>query len=211
MRMIAVPLPTEGNLLIGTVACVLVINFHHDAFGYPPAVGILGRSKTCLSCHRDNGPWKDDEKTILDILDNDSRQSIKQTDESFLIRIKRGEVKTLLTVIGRKKWDEVKRPLRNAWLYVDPKTIETSSLSKFAPGWEINLPMSCRLVGDRLEGYEDANITVLPMTIRPSDAARDGEVLLQVMVAGGETVKGKPGEGMVGNYYERKVALRVTE
>lgn len=49
------------------------------------------------------------------------------------------------------------------------------------------------------------------MSIRPTDAAQDAEVALQVMLTKGESVKGKPKEGMVGNYIERKVYLKVHE
>ena len=180
-------------------------------FAYPPAVGILGKAKNCQSCHVSNGNWKDDGKIVIDIFDKETKKSFKQPDESFLIEGKRGEVKTVLTVIGRTKDDTSEAPYRNAWLYVDPKTIESASLSKFAPGWDVNLPMSCRIVGDILEGYEGAKITVLPMTIRPSDAAQDAELILQVMLTKGESLKGKPKEGMISNYFERKVKLKVTD
>ncbi|OFX17365.1 MAG: hypothetical protein A2Z18_04780 [Armatimonadetes bacterium RBG_16_58_9] len=116
-----------------------------------------------------------------------------------------------MTVIGRAKGDLAPPPYRNAWLYVDPAQIEASSLSKFAPGWEVNLPMSCRIVGDAVKGYEGATVTALPMTVRPWDAARDSTIVLQVMLTRGESVKGKPTEGMVGNYFERTVRLKVLE
>ena len=185
--------------------------FSEEVWAYPPAVGILGEAKNCLSCHVNNGPWRDDGLTIIDILDKETKKSLKQIDGSFLIEVRRGEKKTILTVIGRSKEDREEPPYRNAWLYVDTRTIGTTSLSKFAPGWDVNLPMSCRLVGDRLEGYENAKITVLPMTIQPSDAAQDAELMLQVMPTKGEAVKGKPKEGMIGNYFERKVKLKVVD
>ncbi len=118
--------------------------------------------------------------------------------------------KTVLTVIGRAKGD-AKVPRRNAWLYVDPAQIDSSALSKFAPGWDVNLPMSCRIVGDKLPEHEGAALTVLPMTVRPTDAARDAEVELQAMLTRGESVKGKPAEGLSANYLQRKVQLRVLD
>ena len=180
-------------------------------FAYPPAVGILGKAKDCSSCHINNGPWRDDGKTIIDILDKETKRSFKQLDGGFLIEVKRGEPKTVLTVIGLSTEGEKEAPYRNAWLYVDPKTIESSSLSKFAPGWDVDLPMACRIVGDKLEGFDGAKITVLPMTIRPLDAAQDAEVILLVMLTKGESVKGKPREGLIGNYFERKVKLKVKD
>lgn len=71
--------------------------------------------------------------------------------------------------------------------------------------------MACRIVGDKLEGFDGAKITVLPMTIRPTDAAQDAEVILLVMLTKGESVKGKPREGLIGNYFERKVKLKVKD
>lgn len=179
------------------------------AYAYPPAVGILSNSKNCISCHVNNGPWKDDGKTIIDILDRETKKSFKQPDGSFLIEIKRGEQKTVLTVIGNMKDNSIDAPYRNAWLYIDPTTIGTNSLSKFAPGWDVNLSISCRLVGDNLPGYENADITSLPMTIQPTSIAEDAEIQLQVMLTGGESVKGNAQEGMVGNYYEKRVLLIV--
>ncbi len=179
------------------------------AYAYPPAVGILSNSRNCISCHANNGPWKDDSKIIIDILDRETKKSFKQPDGSFLIETNRGEQKTVLTVIGRKKDNSIAAPYRNAWLYIDPTTIGTNSLSKFAPGWDVNLSISCRLVGDNLPGFENADITSSPMTIQPSSNAEDAEIQLQVMLTKGESVKGNAQEGMLGNYFEKKVKLIV--
>ncbi|HEC41397.1 MAG TPA: hypothetical protein ENI20_01030 [Bacteroides sp.] len=179
------------------------------AYAYPPAVGILSNSKNCISCHTNNGPWKNDGKIIIDILDRETKKSFKQPDGSFLIETKRGEQLTVLTVIGRKKDDSIAAPYRNAWLYIDPSTIGANSLSKFAPGWDVNLSISCRLVGDNLPGYENADITSLPMTIQPTNNAEDADIQLQVMLTKGESVKGNAQEGMLGNYFEKKVKLVV--
>lgn len=178
---------------------------------YPPAVSILGPSRNSLTCHVNNGPWSDETKTIVDVLDKDTGQSLKQAEGSFLIEAKRGQAKTVITVIGRSKDDTAPAPRRNAWLYQDPTQRETGSLSKFAPGWSVNLPMSCRLVGDAPKGFEGAKVTALPMTLRPGDDARDAELELQVMLTSGEAVKGSATDGMLGNYFERRVRLRVIE
>lgn len=178
---------------------------------YPPAVGILGPSRNCLACHVNNGPWKDQSGVIIDILDKSSGKSLKQGDGTFSISARRGEAKTVLTVIG---WRAQKRgaiPFRNAWLYVDPKRVaDSTSLNKFAPGWTVNLPMSCRVVGDPAQPYAGDHTTVLPMTVRAGDdAPAETEIELQVMLTRGESVKGKPDQGMEGNYFERKVRLKV--
>ncbi|MDP1728515.1 MAG: hypothetical protein Q8M15_17150 [Bacteroidota bacterium] len=180
-----------------------------SAQAYPPGVGILTNSTSCLSCHENNGPWKDDANTIIDILDKDTKLSLKQTDGTFLIEVKKGEQKTVLTVIGSRINNSIPASYRNAWLYIDPATIGKSSLSKFAPNWDVNLPMSCRLVGDNLKGYEDASITSLPMTIQPLEHAMDAELSLQVMLTKGESIKGSSKEGMSGSYFERKVKLKI--
>jgi hypothetical protein len=180
-------------------------------FSYPPAVGILGKAKSCMSCHVNNGPWTDEQKTIIDVLDKETMKSLRQPDGIFQIEAKRGQQKTVLTVIGRAKDDEAPSPYRNAWTYVDPARIETNSLSKFAPGWAVNLQMSCRVVGDNLPGFEGARITVLPMTIQPLDDAKDAELQLQVMLTKGESIKGDAKKGMLGNYFERKVKVKVIE
>lgn len=197
---------------IVTVAAGLALTLLPErAAGYPPAVGILGKAKGCLACHANNGPWQDDAATVIDIVDQASGSSLKQPDGSFSITASRGETRTVLTVLGRVRGDSALPPYRNAWLYVDPSTIATGSLSKFAPGWEVNLPMGCRIAGDRLALFDGALISVLPMTVRAGDGARDAEIALQVMLTRGESVKGKPKEGMIGSYFERRVHLRVMD
>ncbi len=181
-----------------------------SAAAYPPGVGILAKNRSCASCHVSNGPWAEGARTIIDVLDAKTKQSLRGPDTVITIAVPRGATRTVLTVIGRMAGEE-SPPRRNAWLYVDPSQIETSALSKFAPGWEVNLPMSCRIVGDRLEGYDAAYVTVLPMTVRPSDAARDAELELQVMLTAGEAVKGKGKEGLISNLFVRKVLLQVLE
>ncbi len=192
------------------VVLFLMINFF-EAVAYPPAVGLVGKAKNCLSCHANNGPWKDDDRLIIDIIDKETQKSLKRSDGSFLLEVKRGEIKTILTIIGRKGGNTEETPYRNAWLYVDPNTIKTSSLTKFAPGWNVNLPMACRIIGDNIDIYKGSNITVLPMSIRPTDTAINAELTLQVMLTKGESVKGKPKEGMIGNYFKRIVNFRVID
>jgi hypothetical protein len=181
------------------------------ALAYPPAVGILSTSKDCLSCHVNNGPWQSESDVIIDILDKNSGRSLKQSDGTFLVSARRGELKTVVTVIGTTARHGIPSPYRNAWLYVDPERIaDSSSLNKFAPGWSVNLPMSCRVVGDAVELYPGAHATALPMTLRAGDdAPAETRLELQVMLTRGESVKAKPAEGMEGNYFRRTVTLRV--
>lgn len=195
--------------LLKGILTVAIILGSSSAQAYPPAVGILGKSPACTTCHVSNGPWTDETRTIIDIVDGNTKQSLRSEDGSFLIEVQRGDTRTILTVIGCTK--ECAAPLRNGWLYVDPQQIATSGLSKFAPGWDVNLPMACRIVGDKLDAYPDAHITVLPMTVRPMDAARNAALELQVMLTKGESVKGKAKEGLVSNYFVRTVNLKVVD
>ena len=71
--------------------------------------------------------------------------------------------------------------------------------------------MSCRLVGDNHKAFEGAKITVLPMTVRPTGAAKDADVEWQILMTSGEAVKGDAKQGLRQNYYERKVRLKVEE
>jgi len=89
--------------------------------------------------------------------------------------------------------------------------IGTNSISKFVQGWAVNLQMACRLIGDKLKGFENAEITALPMTVQPLYNANDGELMLQVMITKGESVKGNAKIGMLGNYFERKLILKVNK
>lgn len=55
-------------------------------------------------------------------------------------------------------------PYSNAWLYVDPERIkDASALNKFAPGWSVNLPMFCRVVGDASDAYPNGSSSPVPV------------------------------------------------
>ncbi len=181
------------------------------AAAYPPAVGIVGKSRSCTSCHASNGPWKDEAKTIVDILDGVTRRSLRQPDGRFMLMVERGKTRTVIAVIGRKVGDKTLPPTRNAWLYVDPTRIETASLSKFAPGWDVNLPLGCRVVGDKVPEYPGAAVTAASMIVRPGDAAQDAELELQVMLTTGKSAKGNPDKWLKANYLVRKVILKVLD
>lgn len=199
-----------GMAGVGLICLLLGVAAGRPALGYPPAVGILGESRNCAACHESNGPWKDDAGLIIDLLDKGTGKSLKQADGTFLIAAKRNEPMTLLTVIGSRKASGAPPSHRNAWLYIDPQLIkDRAAMSKFGPGWEVNLPMSCRLVGDACEAYPDDPVTALPLTVRPGPEAKDAEIELQVMLTTGESVKGKAKEGLVSSYFERKVKIVV--
>lgn len=201
----------NSKLVLSVLTGITVILATATTVAYPPAVGIMGKSRSCLNCHINNGNWVDGTSLIVDILDKETNKSLKQPDGSFLLSARRNQAVTVLTIIGYKTTDVNLIPHRNAWLYTDPEKIESSSLSKFPPGWQVNLPMACRLVGDKHEAYPDGHITVLPMTVRPSDSAIDGAAILQFMLTSGDIVKGDAKRGMTGDYFERTVRFRVIE
>lgn len=179
-------------------------------FAYPPAVGITGKAKNCLVCHVSNGPWQDDTNLIIDLLDKGTGKSFKQSDGTFLVAVKPNVILEIITVIGVTK-EGGEAPHRNAWLYVNPTTLtEKDSEAWFGQGWWVNLPLSCRLVGDSLPSYPGANITALSMLIKAHENAKDSQLQLQVMLTKGDAVKGKPKEGTIGSYFERTVFLKVS-
>jgi len=49
------------------------------------------------------------------------------------------------------------------------------------------------------------------MAIQPLSNAKDAEMQLQVMLTKGESMKGNATEGMIGNYFERKVILKIIQ
>jgi len=55
--------------LLIVALCVVAMAVSTVAVAYPPAVGIAGKSPSCAVCHADTGPWGDEAKTIVDILD----------------------------------------------------------------------------------------------------------------------------------------------
>jgi hypothetical protein len=194
---------------VGVIVGILGIGI--AAFAYPPATGILTPSKSCLSCHVNNGPWQDESQTIVDIIDKATGKSLKQADGSFLIEAVRFETKTVLTVIGRSAGDMSPTPYRNGWMYIDPARIPGASLSKFAAGWSVDVPLACRLVGDKVDAYPGAAVTSLPMTVRPMEDAQNVDLDLHVMLTSGESVKGDASKGLLSNYLVRTVKLRVLE
>lgn len=197
--------------LIAPVTLVLLGFTAILSWAYPPGVGITSDSRSCISCHTDTGPWRDDGHLIVDIIDAKTRASVRQTDGVFVISVPRGQTRRFLTIIGRNAADTLAPPTRNGWAYVDPSQIGAPSLSKFAPGWEIDLPMSCRAVGDTMGSFQNDHITIVPMNVRPGEAAEDADIELQLMLTTGNAVKGKANEGLIANYHLRRVRLAVTD
>jgi hypothetical protein len=197
-------------LFLGILVVCAIVLHGRPAAAYPPGVGMVSKNHNCMGCHINNGQW-DEKRTIIDVLDATTKKSLKDEHGVFRIDVPRGQTRTVLTVIGRVKGDSAPAFRRSAWMYVDPTQIETTSFSKFAPGWDVNIPLACRVVGDKLDGYDGAQITVLPMMVRPTDAARGAELELQVMLTSGESVKADPKKGMIGSYFVRKVTLKVID
>ena len=199
----------QNKTLASGLAALTLLVLAIAALAYPPAVGILGKSPNCLSCHVNNGAWTDGPDLIIDLIDQQASRSLKQSDGSFLLEIQRNQAVTLTTIIGYRKKEGQVSPYRNAWLYIDSTHITAPSLSTFPSGWDVNLPMACRLVGDKSAQYADADVTALPMTIRADSTAVDGAVLLQVMLTSGAAVKGDAKAGMIGNFFQRRLVLKI--
>ena len=186
--------------------------FERPASAYPPAVGITGKATNCLACHSNDGPWKDDENLIIDLLDKETGISTRQADGSFLLSVKRNQRHNFLAVIGRANGDTAPIPNRNGWTYVDPTQVGLDYLgAKVAPGWDADLTLSCRLVGDKNSAYDGAKITVLPITVRPTESAVDSTLDWQILMTGGEATKGDAKGSLIQNYFERRVLLKVVE
>lgn len=170
-----------------------------------PAASLEGRQKSCLSCHKNTGPWKDESKIVIDIIDPETGKSFKQEDGSFLIPVKRDEVRRVKTVLGVSS-DLEWVPECVAWLYVDPEELQKAPESslKFAPHWEVNRPFCGKRVVETIKGFEDKKVASLTMSIRPSKEAKDANVLLQVLFKSFDRT-------LVGNYFERKVNLKVLD
>ena len=177
----------------------------------PPAVGIIGNSRSCISCHANTGPWTAGPDLIVDLIDKETQQSLRQPDGSFLVTTKRGTAATAIAVIGYRGMTPEQSPHRNGWIFVDSTTIGTSSLSKFAPGWEISVPYGCKISGDSIAAYPGAAVTTAPISIRPTETAQDADVTFQTLMTSGEPVKGKPKSGLTSNYHARIVHLRITD
>lgn len=199
-------------ILGAAVPAVFVAMAALPAGAYPPAVGVTGKYRNCAACHTDNGPWKNDDSLILDLLDKETGKSLRQSDGTFLVSAKPCQKRTLLAVVGRAKGDQAPAPNRNGWTFIDPALIERGNLgSKFVSGWDVDLSMSCRLVGDKHKAYEGASVTVLPMTVRAGESAKDGELEWQILMTSGTAVKGDANQGLMQNYFERKVKFKVEE
>ena len=196
------------SLVLSFVALLGLVS---SALAYPPAVGILGSSRSSATCHACSGPWTDEFRTIVDILDGATRRSLRQPDGPFLHSVEHGKAAAVVTVVGRAQGDTIPPPTRNAWLYLDPTRLERKALSRFAPGWDVNLPMSCRIVGDPAPEYPGAAVTALPMTVMPGETAHDAELEIQILLTSGGPGKGNPDSWLRANYIVRKLSLRVVD
>jgi len=74
---------------VSTILVIIILGgFAQKVFSYPPSVGILGNAKSCMSCHVNNGPWSDEDKTIIDILDKETMKSLRQVERYLPSRSK---------------------------------------------------------------------------------------------------------------------------
>ena len=69
------------------------------ALAYPPGVGIMTNKRNCAACHPANGPWGDDAKTIVDLIDPATKKSFKAPTGEFVIEVPRNQTRAVLTVL----------------------------------------------------------------------------------------------------------------
>lgn len=81
------------------------------------------------------------------------KKSLKQADGTFPIIAKRCEAKTVYTMLGRKGLEGILSSTKNAWIYIDTISIGKSTLSNLALNWEVNLQLSCRITGDKVNNF----------------------------------------------------------
>jgi len=203
----------KGQISRVALGAALLVSLAVAVTAYPPGVGVTSSSKDCLACHVNNGPWVDNDRLIVDIVDKETKVSLRQPDGTFLLPVSRGESRTVLTVLGIRSGatGDPAPPYRNGWTYVDLDQIATPTLSKFSPGWDVTLPFACRVVGDKWSADSSAQVTILPLTVQPTATALNDEVLLQAFLCAGESVKGDATKGLTGNYVERRLLLRVVD
>lgn len=194
--------------VIGIMLITMAVLSADVSFAYPPAVGVTGNSPNCLSCHVENGPWEDDDMAAVDILDKATGKSLRQGDGSFMLSAHRNEPKTIMVVLGRRAGDTEEPPTRNGWIFVDH---QASTMTKFPEGWQANVQFGCRVVGDTMTGFEGARVTIAPMTLVAGEDARDAELTLHAMISKGTGVKGKAKEGLISNFLDRKLKLKIIE
>jgi hypothetical protein len=75
------------------VAALGLLTTAEPAVAYPPGVGILTKNRSCLSCHVANGPWSDETRTIVDVLDAGTKQSLRTSEGRFVIEVPRGRTR----------------------------------------------------------------------------------------------------------------------
>lgn len=192
------------RIFITIIATAFVFALARSIMSYPTAP-IVGRQTSCLNCHKNTGPWTDEAKTIIEMLDSQTGESLKQKDGSFLITVKRNEIKTVQVVFG-VTGDVEKAPECISWCFVDPIEQKQSSdaSNKFAPHWEVNAQYGGRFVGDKVKGYETHKIVASTMSLRPTEKAKDGKLVLQVLFP-------IAFRGLDGNYFEKQVTLKLIE
>lgn len=192
-----------AGVATGIAAATAVTGGGH-ATAYP-AASLEGRQKSCIACHQNSGPWNDESKLLIDIVDAASGKSLKTADGSFEIAVRRGEERRVRTVFGADQslpW----RPECAGWLYVDPRELETApeSSSKFAPGWAVNRAFCGKRLNEDLKEYPGKKGGGLTMTLSPREGAKDATIELQVLFKSMDPT-------LVGNYYVKRVNLKALE
>jgi hypothetical protein len=191
-------------LLCTLGALFAVVDWGQSAYGWP-AASLQSRDKDCAVCHSSANAWMDTSKLVIDIVDTKTGKSLKTTDGSFEIPVKRGSELRVNSVFGVKPGYRFP-PEMVGWLYVSPQELQSAheSDSKFAPGWQVNRAFCMKRLVETIDGFPGDQLAAVTMTVRPLDGAQDATVSLQVLLK-------SSGRGLPGEYFERVVHLRVID
>ena len=90
---------TAQRTLVRSGTILAILGVAQLASAYPPGVGILTKNRSCGSCHISNGPWTDEARTIIDVVDGQTHKSLRAPDAIFSLEVTRAQTRTVLTVI----------------------------------------------------------------------------------------------------------------
>jgi hypothetical protein len=181
-----------------------ITEWSQSAYGWP-AAPLQNRNKDCAVCHTSTNAWMDTSKLIIDIVDTKTGKSLKTANGSFEIPVKRGSELRVNSVLGVKPGYRFP-PEKVGWLYVSPEALQSAQESdpKFAPGWQVNRAFCMKRLVEKIDGFPGNQLAAVTMTVRPLEGAEDATVSLQVLLK-------SSGRGLVGEYFESTVHLRVVD
>ncbi len=167
---------------LGVLVGIGMMLFTNEPASSWPAASLEGRQESCLSYHTNTGPWVDEGKLIIDIIDAKTGESFRLSDGSYVIPVKQGTERRVRAVFGVKP--EVQYPPDMVgWLYVDPEELTSAPEAsiKFARRWNVNRSFCGKRLVEKFEGYPGDKLAQITKTISPGENATDREIRLQVL------------------------------